>query len=101
MHSLTEVSVAEIKLTCVGVIEVLMAKETSSAPLLFFITYLALASLRFAGRGGLTLGVGGGTLTGNVGCLASSEGAVPGQDVQTQSVSEYFLSLVALNGVAE
>lgn len=83
-----------------GIIEVLMAEEISSAPSLFFITYLALASLRFAGRGGLMLGVGGGTLTGNVACLASTEGAVPRQDVQTQS-SEYFPSLVALNGVVE
>ncbi len=35
-------------------------------------SYLGLASLRFAGRGGLTLGVGGGSLVGNVARLAST-----------------------------
>lgn len=42
----------------------------------FFTSYLGLASLMLAGRGGLTLGVGGGSLVGNVARLASTEGAV-------------------------
>lgn len=42
----------------------------------FFPSYLGLASLMLAGRGGLTLGVGGGSLVGNVARLPSTEGAV-------------------------
>lgn len=44
----------------------------SNKPLLsvFFTSYLGLTSFRFAGRGGLTLGVGGGILVGNVARLA-------------------------------
>lgn len=37
---------------------------------------LGLASFRFAGRGGLKLGVGGGGLVGNVVRLTSAEGAI-------------------------
>lgn len=51
-------------------------KQTSSPLLVFFISYLGLGSLRLAGRGGLTLGVGGGSLAGNVARLASIEGPI-------------------------
>lgn len=42
----------------------------------FSTSYLGLASLMVAGRGGLVIGAGGGSLVGNVPRLASAEGAI-------------------------